>query len=491
MARRAVVIGAGPNGLTAAAVLARAGLEVEVFEANATVGGAASTAELTLPGFRHDVGSSAFPMGAASPVFRALGLERLGLRWRHADAPFAHPLEGGEAVVMERSVDATADGLGREDAAAYRRLMRPLVDEWEELAPELLGPPVHVPRHPLLLARFGLNALQPATLLAERLFQGERARALFAGMAGHSVLPLDYSTSAAVALVLGAAAHAVGWPVAEGGAQAISDALAACVREAGGVIHTGVRVRSVAEAGSADVVLCDLTPAGLLSIAERELTPSFAALLRRFRRGPGMFKVDWALARPIPWANAGVRRAGSVHVGGTMAEIAASERAMWTGSNGAGSAQARAATTWPGPERPLLIVVQPSVADPSRAPAGQGTAWGYCHVPNGWRGDATEAIERQMERFAPGFGETVRARRVWGTQALEQWDANLLGGDVSGGAMTPWQIAVRPTPRLYGTSRAGLFLCSSSTPPGGGVHGMCGYHAAREALHYLRAEARR
>ncbi len=474
-ARRAVVVGAGPNGLAAAAVLARAGVRVEVLEANETVGGAAATAELTLPGFRHDVGSSAFPMGASSPVFRSLGLERHGLRWVGAGAPLAHPLEGGDAVMLERSLEATAEGLGREDGASYTKLMRPLVDEWEELAPELLGPPVHVPRHPLLLARFGLGAVQPAALLAKELFRGERARALLAGMAGHSVLPLEYPASAAVALVLGAAGHAVGWPVAEGGAQAISDALAACVREAGGVIRTGVRVGSLREVEEADAVLCDTSVEGLLRLAGEELTPSYRALLERYKRGPGIFKVDWALGGPIPWAAAGARRAGTVHVGGRMAEVAASERAMWDGE--AASFQ---------PERAFLIVVQPSVADGTRAPEGQGTAWGYCHVPNGWRGDATAAIEAQMERFAPGFGETVLARRVWGTGALEAWDANLLGGNVSGGAMTPWQIAMRPTPRLYGTSRAGLFLCSSATPPGGGVHGMCGYHAARAALRFLR-----
>ena len=477
MQKRAVVVGAGPNGLVAAAVLARKGLAVEVFEANATIGGGASTAELTMPGFRHDVGSSAYPMGAASPVFRALELERHGLRWVHAEAPLAHPLDGGDAVMQERSLEATADGLGREDGAAYRRLMRSFVDEWEELAPELLGSPVHIPRHPLLLARFGLAAVQPVALLARELFRGERAPALLAGMTGHSVLPLDYPASAAIALVLAAAGHAVGWPVAAGGAQAISDALAAVVREAGGVIHTGVRVGSLAELGGADVVLCDLMPEAVLRLAGDALTPGYRALLGRYRRGPGMFKIDWALRGPIPWTNERVRRAGSVHVGGTMAEIARSERAMWEGRAG----------TWPGPDKPLLILVQPGVADPTRAPGEAQTAWAYCHVPNGWPGDATEAIEGQVERFAPGFRETVLARKTWTTDALEAWNANLLGGDVGGGAMTPWQIAMRPTPRLYNTSSPGLFLCSSATPPGGGVHGMCGYHAARAALRFLRA----
>ncbi len=474
--KRAVVVGAGPNGLAAACALARAGLRVEVLEANATIGGGARTAELTLPGFKHDVGASAFPMGAASPVFRELGLERFGLRWVQPEAPLAHPLDDGTAVVQERSIDVTAESLGGEDGAAYRRLVGPLVEHWEELAPELLGPPVHVPRHPLPLARFGLWAVQPATLLAKTVFKGERGRALFAGNAAHSVLPLDRPLSSAVALVLLAAGHAVGWPVAEGGAQAISDALAACLRSYGGVIRTGVRVQSLAELGEADAVVCDVTPRGLLAMAEDELTPSYAKLLRRFRYGPGSFKVDWALDGPIPWTAAGCREAGTVHVGGTLDEIAASERAPWAGPPSGSTVDAQ----------PFVLLVQPSVCDGTRAPAGKATAWGYCHVPNGWAGDATEAIEAQVERFAPGFRERVLARRVMGTSALEAENANLVGGDLSGGAMTAWQTAMRPTPRLYETSRAGLFLCSSSTPPGGGVHGMCGYHAAQAALRFLR-----
>ncbi len=475
MAKRAVVVGSGPNGLTAACVLARAGLQVEVFEAEETIGGGARTAELTLPGFHHDVGASAFPMGAASPAFRSLGLERFGLRWVQPGSPLAHPLDGGSeqgtAVMQERSVEETAEGLGREDGAAYRKLVGPLVEHWEELAPELLGPPVHIPRHPLLLARFGLGAVQPATVLAKTVFKGERARALFAGNAAHSVMPLESPLSAAVALVLAGAGHAVGWPVAEGGAQAIADALAACLRSFGGTVQTGVRVRSLAELGPAETVVCDLTPRGLLAIAEAELTPSYAALLRRYKYGPGSFKVDWALDGPIPWAAPGCRRAGTVHVGGTLDEIAASERAP-----SAGTVEAR----------PFTLLVQPSVCDPTRAPAGKHTAWAYCHVPNGWAGDATERIEAQVERFAPGFRECILARRATGTAAFEAENANLVGGDLSGGKMTAWQMAMRPTPRLYETSRAGLFLCSSSTPPGGGVHGMCGFHAAQAALQALK-----
>lgn len=470
MSQRAVVIGAGPNGLAAACVLARAGLEVEVYEANNTIGGGTRTAELTLPGFHHDLGSSAFPMGAASPVFQSLKLERFGLRWIHPEFPLAHPLDDGSAVLQQRSVEATADGLGREDGAAYLRLVQPLVEHWAELAPELLGPPLHLPRHPLLLADFGLRAVQPAALLARSLFTGERARALFAGMAAHSVLPLERPISAAVALILGAAGHVVGWPVAAGGAGAIADALAACLSSFGGRIHTGVRVQSLGELGAAAAILCDLTPRGLLAIAEPALTPSYASLLRRFRYGPGSFKIDWALRRPIPWSDPRARTAGTVHVGGTLDEVAASERAPWRGEVDA---------------QPFVLVVQPSVCDPTRAPAGHGTAWGYCHVPNGWTGDATASIEAQIERFAPGFGERILARHAMSTAALEASNANLVGGDLSGGAMTPWQTAMRPTPRLYETSRPGLFLCSSSTPPGGGVHGMCGFHAAKAALRFL------
>ena len=473
MTRRAVVVGSGPNGLTAAAVLARAGLQVEVFEAAETIGGGARTAELTLPGFHHDVGASAFPMGAASPVFRSLDLERFGLRWIQPDAPLAHPLDDGTSIVQERSVEATADGLGREDGAAYRKLVRPLVEHWGELAPELLGPPVHLPKHPLLLARFGLGAVQPATLLAKTLFQGERARAFFAGNAAHSVLPLEQPLSAAVALVLLAAGHAVGWPVAEGGAQAISNALASCLRSFGGVIHTGVRVRSLVELGEADLTLCDLTPRGLLGIAEPNLTSSYAKLLRRFRYGPGSFKVDWALDGPIPWsARQTAVGPGLSTSAGRLDEIAASEQAPWAGKVDA---------------RPFCLLVQPSVCDPTRAPAGKHSAWAYCHVPNGWSGDATEAIEQQVERFAPGFRGRILARNVMSTAALEAGNANLVGGDLSGGAMTAWQTAMRPTPRtLRDLPGNGLYLCSSSTPPGGGVHGMCGYHAAIEALAYLK-----
>jgi len=468
---RAVVVGAGVNGLSAAATLARAGVRVEVLEANATIGGAARTEEVTLPGFWHDTGSSVYPMGAASPFFRSLPLERYGLRWIEPDAPLAHPLDNGTAVMLEHSVEATAEGLG-EAGGAYRRLIEPLVKAWPGLVNEVLGPIVHVPKEALGLARFGMHAVLPATVLGKMIFGSGAggARAMLAGLAAHSVMPIDAVASSAVGLVLGAAGHTTGWPVAEGGAGRITEALAGYVRSLGGEIRTGVRVERLGEIDGADAVLCDVTPRQLLRIAGAEMQSGNRRLMERFRYGPGIFKVDWALSEPIPWAAADCRRAATVHVGGSMEEIAASERAAWDGRV---------------EEKPFVLLTQPSLFDASRAPAGKHTAWGYCHVPNGWEGDATQLIERQVERFAPGFRDCVLARKVWGTRALEAWDATLVGGDISGGAMTPWQMAARPTPRLWETSIDGVFLCSSSTPPGGGVHGMCGHLAGLKALAYL------
>ena len=477
--KRAIVVGAGPNGLSAAVTLARAGVSVEVLEANGQIGGGARTEEVTLPGFRHDTGSSVYPMGRSSPFFNELPLDQFGLRWIEPDAPLAHPLDDGTAVMLEHSIAATAEGLGSAAGASYAELLQPIAAAWPELVSDLLAPIVHVPKHAIGLARFGIHAVMPATLLAHTRFgygpEGERARALLAGLAGHGVMPLDAPLSAAVGLVLAAAGHAWmsglgGWPVAAGGAQSISDALAGYLRSLGGEIRTGVRVESLRELGGAHAVLCDVTPRALLRMGGAEMQSGNRRLMERFQYGPGMFKIDWALREPIPWTAKDCLRAATVHLGGTMDEIVASERACWNGRV---------------EERPFIILVQPSLFDPTRAPAGQHTAWGYCHVPNGWEGDATERIEAQVERFAPGFKDCVLARKVWGTRALEAWDANLVGGDFSGGAMTPWQMAVRPTPRLWETSIAGVFLCSSSTPPGGGVHGMCGYLAGKKALSYL------
>ena len=485
--QQAVVIGAGPNGLSAAVTLARAGVRVLVLEASTTVGGGARTGEVTLPGFSHDLGSSVYPMGAASPFFRSLPLGEFGLRWIEPDAPLAHPMADGTAVMLEHSVGETGAGLGREDGKAWSRLMQPMVDAWPDLVSEILGPILHLPKHALPLARFGMYGAMPASALGKMLFDGDRAKALLAGLAGHSVMPLDAMLSSAVGLVLGAVGHAWsagagGWPVAEGGGQAISDALAGYLRALGGEIRTGARVERLERAGglvrlsgdgcevAAEVVMGDVTPRALVRMAGDQMQDGNRRLMQRFRYGPGIFKVDWALSEPIPWAARECGRAATVHVGGTMEEIVESERAVWNGR----------VSQWP-----YLIVVQQSLFDRTRAPEGKHTAWGYCHTPNGWEGDATQWIERQMERFAPGFHDCVLARKPWGTRALESWDANLVGGDISGGAMTPWQMAVRPTPRMWETSVDGVFLCSSSTPPGGGVHGMCGHLAGLKALKYL------
>ena len=464
--KRAAIIGAGPNGLSAAITLAQAGVATTVFEAADTVGGAARTAELTLPGFRHDVGSSVYPLGVASPFFRELPLERFGLRWIEPAAPMAHPLDDGSAVMLEHSIEVTAAGLGQ-DAAAWRWLMQPLVERWPELCSDILGPVVHVPRHPLLLARLGVFAMLPATALAKILFRGQRARALFAGCAAHSVRPLESVMSAAIGLVFGVTGQAAGWPIVEGGAQALSDALAAYFLSLGGEIRTGVRVSDLRELGDVDAILCDVAPRQMRQIAGERLSPSYAKKMERFAYGPGVFKVDWALSEAIPWRAGECMRAATVHVGGTMEEIAAAERAPWRGEVAA---------------RPFVLVTQPSLFDATRAPAGKHTAWAYCHVPNGWKGSALEAIEAQVERFAPGFRECVLARHVMGTQALEEGDANLVGGDISGGAMTVGQMVARPAMSLYRTGSKGLYLCSASTPPGGGVHGMCGHLAAVQAL---------
>ncbi|HUZ97028.1 MAG TPA: NAD(P)/FAD-dependent oxidoreductase [Edaphobacter sp.] len=467
--RRAAIVGAGPNGLSAAITLARAGVATTVFEAAETVGGAARTAELTLPGFRHDVGSSVYPFGVASPFFRELPLERFGLRWIEPGAAMAHPLDDGTAVMLEHSIEATAAGLGV-DGDTWRRLIGPLVEGWPKLCGELLGPVVHVPRHPLLLGRFGLFAMLPATALEKMLFRGERARALFAGCAAHSVRPLESVATAAVGLVFAATAHAVGWPIVEGGAQALSDALAKYFVSLGGEIRTGTRIADLRELGDADAILCDVSPRQLRQIAGERLSLEYAEKMERFAYGPGVFKVDWALSGPIPWRAKECLRAATVHVGGTMEEIAAAESAPWGGEVAA---------------RPFVLVTQPSLFDVTRAPAGKHTAWAYCHVPNGWEGSAVEAIEAQVERFAPGFRECVLARHTMGTRALEQWDANLIGGDISGGAMTLGQMVARPAMSLYRTGTKGLYLCSASTPPGGGVHGMCGHLAALRALEDL------
>ena len=462
---QASVIGSGPNGLAAAIMLAQAGLRVEVFEAEAQAGGGARTLDLTLPGFRHDFGSAVLPVAAGSPFFSRLPLESHGLTWIHGEAPLAHPLDDGSAVMLERKLDEAEARLGV-DGKSWRGVFEPLVEKWAAFAGEVLGPVMHLPRHPWLLGRFGINAVLPATFFCRLHFRSARTRALFAGLAAHSFLSLDEPLSAAVGLVMGAAGHAVGWPVPRGGAQALTDALAGYLRQLGGEIHVSRRVASVSELPEG-LVLCDVSPRQLLAMAGERLSASYRRSLERFRPGPAAFKVDYALSEPIPWRAKECGRAITVHLGGTMEEIARSERAM---------AYGRCA------ERPFVLLTQPSLFDPTRAPEGKHTAWAYCHVPNGSSVDMTERIEAQIERFAPGFRDCVLARHVSTPAWLESRDANLIGGDISGGAMSARQLLFRPDLRQYATPDPNLYLCSASTPPGGGVHGMCGFYAARVAL---------
>jgi phytoene dehydrogenase-like protein len=467
----ATVVGAGPNGLAAAIELARSGLSVRVLEAADTVGGGARSAELTLPGFAHDVCSAIHPLGIASPFFRTLPLADHGLEWIEPPAALAHPFDDGTAALLERSPYAAMPTVG-EDDERWRGLFAPLVRDHESLLDEILAP-LHLPAHPLTLARFGLRALLPATAVARRSFRGARARGLFAGLAAHSMLPLERPPSAPFGLMLGLLGHAVGWPFPRGGSQGLSDALASYLRSLGGEIETGRRVDSLSELGGTRLVLLDVTPRGLLKLAGARLPDRYRRRLERYRYGPGVFKLDWALDGPIPWRADECSRAATVHLGATLEEIAASEAAP---------AQNRIA------ERPYVLLAQQSLFDASRAPAGRHTAWAYCHVPNGSGVDMTERIESQVERFAPGFRERILARSALGPADLERSNPNYVGGDINGGLADLRQLLTRPVARWspYSTPLSGVFLCSASTPPGGGVHGMCGYHAARAALRSLR-----
>lgn len=465
------VIGSGPNGLAAAIALARAGRSVRVYEAQPTVGGGLRSAELTLPGSIHDVCATVVSLTLASPFLKTLPLAEHGLEVVHPSAPCAHPLDDGTAVVLERSVDATADGLGAADGRAYRRLMSPLVADAAPLMEALLGP-LRM-RHPVVMASFGLKAIRSAEGFARSRFTADRARALFAGAAAHSLVPLDFLATAGYGLGLIVAAHAVGWPVARGGSQRVADALASYLRALGGEIVTGERVDSLSQLPPSRVVLCDVTPRQFLRIAGDRAPASYRRRLEAFRYGPGVFKMDWALSAPVPWRADACRRAGTLHLGGTLEEIARGEHAAW---HGAAS------------ERPYVLVVQPSLFDESRAPAGTHTLWAYCHVPQASERDMSAIVEAQIERFAPGFRDVILARHAMGPAALEQRNANLVGGDIAGGAGNLAQIFARPVASLnpYATPIDGVYLCSSSTPPGIGVHGMCGYYAAQAALRDLR-----
>jgi phytoene dehydrogenase-like protein len=469
--REVVVVGSGPNGLAAAIEMARSGFRVSLLEAAETVGGGTRTLELTLPGYRHDVCSAIHPLCISSPFFSTLPLHRHGLQWIYPPAALAHPLDDGSAVLLEREIPRTLATLDAADRQSYQQLMGPLVRHWEALAVDLLAP-MSFPSHPFLMANFGLHALRSVVGLARSRFQGTRARALFAGLSAHSFLPLDKPGSAAFGLILGGLGHLNGWPFPDGGSGRISEALAGYLQSLGGTIRTGSRVGSVDELPRETLIFLDQTPRQVLALAGHRFDSGYRRSLEKYRYGPGVFKMDWALAGPIPWRAEECGRAATVHLGGTLEEIAAAEREVWLGGH---------------PERPFVLVAQQSLFDPSRAPAGRHTGWAYCHVPNGSRVDMAQRIEAQIERFAPGFRDLILARQVRDTAALEAYNENLIGGDINGGVQDLRQMVFRPLAGAhpYATSDVDIFICSSSTPPGGGVHGMCGYHAARLAIERL------
>jgi len=467
----AVIVGSGPNGLAAGITLARGGKSVLVLEAKPTIGGGTRTAQLTIPGFMHDVCSALHPLGVASPFFRDLPLAQHGLEWVYPPASLAHPLDDGTAVMVEGTVEQTAANLGP-DAGAYRRLMEPLVDGWQGLLDDVLGP-LRFPSHALLMARFGLTALLPAATLARAVFRGERARAVFAGMAAHAMLPLTSPATAAIGLILGLLSHAIGWPMARGGSQRIADALGAHLESLGGEYRTGSPVHSTRDLPQARATLFDTSPRALVGISGDRLPAGYRDALLRFRYGPGVFKLDYALDGPIPWRAEECLRAGTVHLGGTLEEITESEAAVWQGEH---------------PERPYVILAQQSLFDATRAPEGKHTAWAYCHVPHSSTEDMTARVEAQIERFAPGFRDRILALSTMDASQMEAYNPNYVGGDINAGVQDLRQFFTRPVVRVnpYTTPVRGLYLCSSSTPPGGGVHGMCGTHAARAAMRHLR-----
>lgn len=463
----AIVVGSGPNGLAAAIVLQQHGLSVLLLEAKDTIGGGMRSAELTLPGFVHDICSAIHPLAAESPFFNTLPLHEWGLKFAYPTLAAAHPLDGGRAAVLAPSLDETVRLLGT-DGPAYHRLVAPLANDWERMAPALLGP-LRFPKYPLAMARFGLKAVTSASHLAKH-FQTTEGRALWAGMAAHSIQPLSNATTAAIGLVLLALGHVGNWPIPIGGAQAIAEALGGYFRSLGGKIETGFRVSALSQLPSAHALLFDLTPRQLLQIAGHKFSALYKNQLQRYRYGMGVFKIDWALDGPVPFTAPECRKAGTVHLGNTFEEIAHGEQLIWNGKHA---------------ERPYVLMAQQSLSDPSRAPAGRHTAWAYCHVPNGSTIDMTQAIEKQVERFAPGFRDRILGRHTFNSLQMEEYNANYIGGDINGGAMDITQLFTRPALRLspYKTSARGMYICSSATPPGGGVHGMCGYHAAKTALY--------
>jgi phytoene dehydrogenase-like protein len=464
----AVVVGSGPNGLAAAIEIARAGHSVCVLESRQTVGGGARTAELTLPGFLHDVCSAVHPLAVASPFFRSLPLAEHGVKWVHSPACLAHPFDDGPPAVLYRSIEKTGGTLGT-DAGAWQKQFAPFVQQIDNLLQDLLGPPIHIPRHPLLLMRFGARAIQSAQRFAGRHFRERRARGLFAGIAAHSSMPLEESPTAAFGLFLGVLGHACGWPVAKGGSQRLSDALASHLTSLGGKIVTDVHVKSLKEVPASRAVLLDLTPRQILNLAFDQLPARYRWELEKFKYGPGVFKVDWALSSPIPWKAQECRQAATVHVGGSAEDIAQAEHVVASGRYS---------------DRPFVLLAQQSLFDETRAPEGKHTAWAYCRVPRNSKMDMTDRIESQIERFAPGFRDCILARHTRTAPDLETYNPNNIGGDITGGVQNLLQVIARPSLQVtpYRIPVKGLFICSSSTPPGGGVHGMCGYHAARSAL---------
>lgn len=461
----AIVVGSGPNGLTAAIRLAQAGWSVLVVEGSQIAGGGVRSAGLTLPGFIHDVCSSVYPLGVGSPFFRSLPLDQHGLQWAFPGAALAHPLDDGSAAVLHSSLKETAATLG-DDARNYLRLLEPFVAHWQDLLGDILAPP-RIPHHPFLFAKFGKQAIRSATGLANSRFKTERARAFFAGMAAHSILPLENLSTSGVGLMLAILGHAVGWPFARGGAQQFTNALISIFKSLGGQVIAGSPVASLDQLPPARAVLLDVTPRQLMKIAGQQLPDSYRRKMEHYRYGMGCFKLDWALHQPIPWRAQECRQAGTIHLGGSLAEISESERSSWKGKPAG---------------RPYVLLSQPSLFDPTRAPEGKHTAWAYCHVPNGYTGDMTAAIEGQIERFAPGFHDCIAATSVLSPADLEKQNPNIVGGDIGGGAADLSQLFFRPTASLHKVPIKGVYLCSSSTPPGAGVHGMCGFFAAEMAL---------
>lgn len=462
----AIVVGSGPNGLAAAITLQQKGLSVLLVEGKPTIGGGLRSAELTLPGFTHDICSAIHPLAVASPFFQTLPLEKHGLEFINPPVSAAHPFDDGTAAALLPSIQETAARLGK-DEQAYLNIIQPLVNIWQKLLPELLGP-LKLPKYPIAMARFGLNALQPATLLAKR-FSTEAAKGLLAGAAAHSILPLSRLSTSAIGLVLMAAAHGKGWAIPKGGSQQVANALAAYFLSLGGKIETGFYVKSLQQLPSSKAILFDVTPRQLLQIAGHRFSSLYKWQLERYRYGMGVFKIDWALDAPIPFTATACQQAGTIHIGNTLQEIAAAEQQTWNGKH---------------PEKPFVLLAQQSRFDSSRAPEGKQVAWAYCHVPNGSTTDRTTAIEQQVERFAPGFRERILARHTFNTEQMQEYNPNYIGGDINGGVIDIGQLFTRPALRYspYRTSAKGLYICSSSTPPGGGVHGMCGYHAAQRAL---------